>query len=492
MAIWTIHAKRQLRHGLAERLCEHAHEDGGRASCLEPIESTMQQLDEILENTFPDSENIIVLDEFAGFRRKDQRRVLLVEVNQRNQGGPYVVKVGPQGKLTAEVQGWNCCRPVGLRHDLVLLPLIEGFRPKSDGESEWMSLIYGDAQQFIGVERTVAFEEAFINSVRYGNPTISSIAFVLNELFERLGHLLYPTSFVEDPADAGYTLRIPKVMQGIDAWKTNEFHRSIRTDTNVLVNHGVTRFIDPVDYFEQWIIPHFAYEKLGADGKLETVPRADGLPNGALAPREDGAREERMLIQPRPEDLVPYMLRGCAHGDLHGRNILVGVVSERALWPTVFDYEDMGACNLVGWDFVKLETELKIRAFSLVMSRTETQFISQVRDFEIELNALTEQFYLDGSWPLVQEDEGPLSRLRAALLELRRMAARHLGQNRGRAKHWLEEYYFLLTAYGINTANYGNLERREVIASYVAAGVAAARLSWPRKREVAEREMLGI
>ena len=57
------------------------------------------------------------------------------------------------------------------------------------------------------------------------------------------------------------------------------------------------------------------------------------------------------------------MLRGCAHGDLHGRNILVGIVRDQAMWPTVFDYEDMGPCNLIGWDFVKLETELKIRAY---------------------------------------------------------------------------------------------------------------------------------
>ena len=62
-------------------------------------------------------------------------------------------------------------------------------------------------------------------------------------------------------------------------------------------------------------------------------------------------------------DLIPRMLRGCAHGDLHGRNILVGIVRDQAMWPTVFDYEDMGPCNLIGWDFVKLETELKIRAY---------------------------------------------------------------------------------------------------------------------------------
>ena len=51
------------------------------------------------------------------------------------------------------------------------------------------------------------------------------------------------------------------------------------------------------------------------------------------------------------------MLRGCAHGDLHGRNVLVAQIRGKVLWPTLYDYEDMGPCNLLGWDFVKLETD---------------------------------------------------------------------------------------------------------------------------------------
>ena len=94
------------------------------------------------------------------------------------------------------------------------------------------------------------------------------------------------------------------------------------------------------------------------------------------------------------------MLRGCAHGDLHGRNILVGIVRDQAMWPTVFDYEDMGPCNLIGWDFVKLETELKIRAYvDLFGGTAAAKFIQQVQRFEIELNLLTEECHRNRSWP---------------------------------------------------------------------------------------------
>ncbi len=195
---------------------------------------------------------------------------------------------------------------------------------------------------------------------------------------------------------------------------------------------------------------------------------------------------------PMPRDLIPYMLRGCAHGDLHGRNILVGLIHDRALWPTVFDYEDMGPCNLCGWDFVKLETELKIRAYRDILSRKEKEFREGVRDQELKLNKATEEHHQDGTWPPVREEADPVDRLQAALLEIRHLASIHLGSNRGRAKRWLEEYYFLLAAYGITVATFGNLERRELLAAYVAAGVATARLSWPRRREPAERRFFGL
>jgi hypothetical protein len=490
MAIWTIQAQRQLRHSLARLLCDHNLDNPeGQGNCLQPIQDKMERLDQILARTFPDARHIVVRDHLVGFRRKEETYVLLVEVDGPDRGGPYVVKIGRPQKLSAELHGWNCCRPAGLKHDLVLLPLEEGCRLPAEGPAEWISLVYGDAQQFIGVERTLALEEALLGAVEYGQPTVGSIGFVLVQLLERLGHLLYATSFVENAGAAGYVFRMPKVVQGMGLWNQDPFHQSVRTDTNVLVNHGVSRFIDPVDYFEHWILPFFSWEERLADGttnvhRAEEVFAPPQLPPAVPAPPVEP--------QPQPHDLVPYILRGCAHGDLHGRNILVGLVGNQAMWPTVFDYEDMGPGTYVGWDFVKLEMEHKIRAFSRIMPRDDLPFLESVRDFEIALNEQTEKHHLDGSWPVVQEQDEPVDRLRALLLELRRMAALHLGKHRGRAKQWLEEYYFLLAAYGVNSATYRNLDRRELVAAYISAGVATARLSWPRRREPWERTHLGI
>lgn len=487
MVIWTIQARRQLRHSLAKALCAHNEKSNGY--CLKPVKDKMKTLDEILSCTFPNAKSIVVRDQMIGFRRKHENYILLVEVDQLQRGGPYVVKIGLAEKMLQELKGWECCRPVGLQHDLVLLPLAQGCAIPED-QPEWISLVYGDAQQFIGVERTVSFEEAFLNAVQYGNPTLESIAFVLVELLERLGHLLYTTSFVEDPAAADYVFRIPKVVSGIDLWKTD--HLAIRSYANELVNHGVTRFIDPVDYFEQWILPHFPYEFAGSDGLATRLPSRDRQSRSQDI-GQAGATEGNVL-EPIPEayDLVPYMLRGCAHGDLHGRNILVGLVHTRALWPTVYDYEDMGPCNLCGWDFVKLEMELKIRAYDRILPSDKLKHLKAIRDSELRLNEMTEQHHADGSWPFVAEHADPVERLHAAVLEIRRMAAVHLGMHRGRPRQWLEEYYFLMAAYSINAANYSNLQERELIASYVAGGVAASRLSWPRRREPWERRRIGL
>ncbi|MFO7901596.1 MAG: hypothetical protein R6U98_02955 [Pirellulaceae bacterium] len=491
MAIWMIKAKRHLRQSLASTFCTPFDQD---AECHpDPTAAKIRELDEMLASTFPEAEHIIVRDQLRGFRQKENLFVLLIEVVQKEQGGPYVVKIGDAEKLNRESRGWESCRPVGLKNDLVLLPLTRHDCQDVAGKSDTVCLVYGDAQQFIGVDRTVFLEEAFLKSVQYGNPSARSIGHVFGELLERLGHLLYATSYVEDPAAEGYVFRMPKVVEAIEAWKKESLQQSIRVACNVLVNHGVSKFFDPVDYFLTWVLPWFAHQEKETNGDVRIVPARTVF---AESPEDTGLADvdptSSNLPQPKPCDLIPYMLRGCAHGDLHGRNILVGLVNKRVMWPTVFDYEDMSPCNLPGWDFVKLEHELKCRAYCEILPRQEEKFLEEVRDFELSLDELTEQHHLDGSWPRVEESAEPRDTLRGLILELRRMASLHLGKHRGRAKQWLEEYYFLLAAYAITTATYANLERRELVAAYVSAGVSIARLSWPRFRGPHDRGALGL
>ena len=72
-------------------------------------------------------------------------------------------------------------------------------------------------------------------------------------------------------------------------------------------------------------------------------------------------------------------------------------------------------------------------------------------------------------------------RLLTILLMIRRMASDQLGESHGRPNDWLEEYYFLLACYGTYTGRFENLQMRERHGALISAGVATARLSWPRR-----------
>ena len=64
---------------------------------------------------------------------------------------------------------------------------------------------------------------------------------------------------------------------------------------------------------------------------------------------------------------------------------------------------------------------------------------------------------------------------------IRHMASEQLGESHGRPNDWLEEYYFLLLCYGAFTSRFENLQIRERHGALLSAGVAAARLTWPRR-----------
>lgn len=470
--LWTIRAKRNLRRALAEALCRESHggqgEDGSTARCAGVLEQTMDRLEQILAATFP-GRTVVVQDQMLGYRRRKDLFVLLVEVfgpDNAPRVGPYVVKVGPVKDLEQEIRGWECCRPPGLRNDLVLLPLEPG---PSLGEPPWMSLVYGDAQQFLGVSYTVTFEEAALEAVRTGFPRIDSVGFVIVELFERIGHLLYSQAFVDDPAGGGYALDMPRLDQALGLWENEPSCQAARKDVNTAAESGVERFLDPIDYlrYVQKYVPRMVQQEEGEPHLQEPVPPAHAALPG--------------LPRPTVVKLIPRMLRGCAHGDMHGRNILVGIVRQRMMWPTVFDYEDMGSCNLIGWDFVKLETELKVRAYlDVFAARSTGEYVTSVQKFEIALAEQTEDCHQNRTWPDVSHAATPEERLRAILMMIRRMASEHLGATNGRPNDWLEEYYFLLACYGASTGWFENHTLRERLGALTSSGVATARLSWPR------------
>jgi hypothetical protein len=480
---WTIQARRHLRQALARALGRESEEANagtgigkpagtGSGLCLNVLDVTMDRLNDILAATF-EGMSLVVKDQVLGYRRREDLFILMVESfgkDDSQQSGPFVVKVGRESRIKKELEGWRCCRPPGLKHDMVFLDLRAGESLDVDGEM-WMSLVYGDAQQFLGVTVTIPFEKAALECIRSGFPRLLSIGFVIVELFERIGHLLYSQGFVDDPAQSEFVFSLPKLENSLQRWETEPSCQTARRDVNALAASGVERFLDPIDYL-RYVQAYVPWKSVRPNGTTETRSPAETAE----------AAEPTSLPRPTVTDLVPRMLRGCAHGDLHGRNILVGIVRDQAMWPTVFDYEDMGPSNLVGWDFVKLETELKMRAaLDVFGGGPPAKFVQQVQRFETGLNAMTEDCHRNRSWPDAGDPATPEERLRAILLLIRRMAAHHLGVNHGRPNDWLEEYYFLLACYGTFTGRFENLQPRERIGALLSAGVATSRLSWPRR-----------
>jgi tetratricopeptide (TPR) repeat protein len=227
---------------------------------------------------------------------------------------------------------------------------------------------------------------------------------------------------------------------------------------------------------------------------------------------------------------------GRSHGDLHGRNVLVGVQRGEAEYPAVFDYGEMGDGNVPVWDFVKLETEMKVRLllglyedeearsalFNLPADaprmpglgaggppgqaqggegrRLRAHRLAFAFRFENLLADLTERIHRVAN-PESPEPPGGrgvtgnarVDRALALFCRVRQEAALFLGDRqpqRGARGQWRDEYYFAAAVYGLCTAKF---DYKEVEAAFalVSAGVAAARCEAAR-RAVREQIAAGL
>jgi hypothetical protein len=435
--VWTIRAKRCLRQALVRQEVQSVQ-------VIDPP-AVMTHLNQILTRAFPNAQDLIVHDQYLGFRLRDGEYILQVEVHDPDRPGHYVVKVKDPEALATELRAWQECRPEGLRHDLVFMTL-DPVRAKN---GRLQALRYQDAQQFISVDRTVSLEEAFLAAVMHGAPTPDSLGNVLTELYARVGHLLYRAARPVQPK--GKTVPFPdgkELGQFLTPWQHGGGPRNARRIVIAALPLGQESFFDPVTFYEFLL--------------------------GQLQDRRPA------------KELVPRMLRGQAHGDLHGRNVLVGLIENEAHWPAVFDYEHMGKDHWLGWDFVKMETELKIRAYPLVFAGKKLlDFAGTVCAFETALAEATEHHRREGDWP-GPAGTAPQERLRNLLLGLRRLAGKHLGEAHKRPEEWLEEYYFLLGCYGVYAGKFDNLKENELMAAFLSAGLATARFSYSRSQRMSE------
>jgi|GEM_PF-2955393 len=467
--VWTHRAERRLQTLLIRV-------DGGHHGLAGRVEDINQQL----AGAFPAAHAVIVLDFYSGFRTRRGEHILLVDIRGDAECGTSIVKLADdQERLQRELSAWRSCTPICFAGNAVFMRLEA--RPTNETPPR-LVLIYQDAQQHIGTDEIIWLETAVLRSVQFGAPDPRSVINAIADLYSQLGRVLYPAARIEAPDATGITLHPTQTPNNrhrgdealahsgegrqqelavfppefCDSPPNNARHRLDRALANwsnssgpVEVRQQVSaafppefgEYIDPVDYVQ------FLMAELDA-----------GTPAASVLPR---------------------VLRGPAHGDMHGRNVLVGVEDNCAGSVAVYDYEHMSCDNLLAWDFVKMETELKIRALEgIVPPGRLAAFAACVEGFEARLAQLTHTCRETGVWRVdcnsSSSANAAFDRLAMIVLAIREQADLHLGTRRKRYRDWLHEYYFLLACYGVWTVTYDNQNERERTAAIVSAGVAAA------------------
>ena len=509
---WLIRAQDQVEEALSEWLCSRL------AGCLGPqrlaytARSAPPQCKEEafarfaagieaqLRRTFPEAESIVVVEFLSGYRPKSALHILRIEVTSAPPDGTSVAEEGNpcdptlrgrpracivkvafpvsvetlcgiemppdidadgrdeqdvrsgNAKLAAEMRGWLSCQRRGNDRGRIFMKLHPGVPPLG-GLEAYDTIVYEDAHQVLRAAEVTTLEDAVIDACRWGRPPAESVEDAIAQIFYEMSDRFYRRSWSQQAGRSeAFEYWRDRIGPGLKRWLDNAASAGqCRQDVLCLLSAKEDEFLPPCPYIED-------FER-----------------------RDD------------PEE-IPEMQRGCAHGDLHGRNILVGLIDGEAKWPAVFDYEDMRCDNYIGWDFVKLEFELKVRVLRHVLSGGDEEFTRGVYRFETELDRETEKRNNSGSWSRGHREkdwgrkeqngvsdvdareaagqaedrdagegatEAPpglvglprgttgLGALAGIILGIRRMARKCLETHRGRNRRWLDEYYFLLMSYGL-------------------------------------------
>lgn len=414
----------------------------------------------------------------------------------------HIVKIGRRDQVEADALGWQQCvrnRPVPQR---MFVPVR---LCNLNHISDRFAVVYQDATQWYGLTRKdegeqVATLEWAVNEAIFsaGKVRLDSVQRVIRQVFRELQQWFYSLANADVEAAGnfyGKKLRLPDCSAtGVNRWKEDPDLWELRRDVVwLLCGHHppdsptLPEYVDPYDY----------------------------------------------VLWALEQKYVPPTLVGPSHGDLHGRNIIVGVSRDEAEFPVVIDYGDMSDGNAVVWDFVKLEGELKVRLLAELDGRgkldsllrnvidapgqphfqklldhwqaspgtdrfeARNRQILAAYEFERRLTQRTLKFRETPAADrlLGATDDSPFEeRALKLLLSIRHQAAQHLGQNRPEAPHsdaahwdawesWLKEYYFGLAVYSLNTAKFSSpaYEVWHRIFALVSGGCAAARFESLRK-----------
>lgn len=511
--VWTTHVLQALRRYGAAGF---------------PADLPRAEVDRILAATFPVG-TVVVQESMLGFRIRPNLLILLVEVVSENGDGceTHVVKVGEHGTLLEEWQGWARVFP-SFTGDPVLMGLRCGYPADDSRPGRFRSLVYQNARGWIGEGDTSSvsrLEKEVLNAVYFGCPAatgLHSAETAISLLLGRLDAQLYQLGQLRPLLDAissvGASLPPPtpppgdrdapgleklpnldKVLKALDEWDKKPEFRNLRAhidktirrmkDPNDL-DHPVRRYLGVVPFLKlvrDRLLKALKERELAAKAKAEgkpTTPEAE--PECPFFPRSAG-------------DLNTQVLVGPSHGDLHARNVVVGVaehgINDRRLnFSAVFDYGNMGPSNVIVLDFVKFEIELKVRAYELVFDPgVRDEYTRAVHDFEWQLAQDTlvcaPHRGRHEYWPAYTHANPAVVRLREVLVAIRSQMLTTLLRPGGRG--WeaaLDEFFLFTSVYSVLPCFYDDYLSRPqyLIAVAIAGGVAAAAMTQVRARLLEE------
>jgi tetratricopeptide (TPR) repeat protein len=427
----------------------------GARNCVTQAD-LVDRLHEELAKTFSKALQVVVYGCFQGYTNRQESKIVLgVEVRYDRTIRTHIVKLGSREEVERDYNNWLLC---GGPH---VASRIFVSLDKSDLPPDRVAVVYENAFNLYdrreggGVE---SLEQVVEWAVKDDKPDPRSVERVLRQIYGDLNRWFYRYAQPDSKAARAFYER--RLQKAIQRWDSDPERRELRQDALWLLDPRPERsepdYLDPYDYVS-WAL--------------------------------------------HSKDLLPETLVGRSHGDLHGRNILVGIQRGEAEYPAVFDYGEMGPANVLVWDFVKLEMELKIRLLQTLWSdqdawsglrlqpdqsseparRVRASQIRFAATFESLLAELGARIYALA--PPASSEIAPdhpcrksqkLYRALSILLSIRREAALYLGGRPGHRTSWEAEYYFALAVYGLCSAKW-NYEGYQQTIALVSAGVAAAR-----------------
>lgn len=445
-------------------------------------ENLIGQLTKELTITFPNAKQVTVYDCFHGYSADPDNKVVLgVEVRSEESYNTHVVKIGTRQAVESDYSGWRKCI---LNHNFASRIFVSV--AKKELSKRRVAIIYQNAYTLFGTDPSVQSPQDLETVVSWAinddKPDPVSVERVIRQIYDDLGQWFYRGSMPD--ADRVLLFYKRQLRRAVTSWSSEPWRVELRRDMIWLLCgqnppdrvENLT-YIDPYDYV-LWALErkHF-----------------------------------------------PQTLVGRSHGDLHGRNILVGVQRGEAEFPAVFDYGKMSNTNVLVWDFVKLETELKVRLLlplyndnnvcqvllsrfrkrrheNVLPTREEPSAHAGQSTVPVERMAFAFEFesllaeLTDEIGKLVNVDvSGPpggrnitgnekIDRALAIFMRIRQEAALLLGArqpHRGQRRLWKDEYYFALAVYGLCTAKF-DYQMFETEFALMSAGVAAARVNIAR------------